>query len=110
MNPTMLPNHCHDCDAITSGRCWRHASVTLPTGETVLMGQVTIFGATPQGNRFDCFTCGHRWEGKPALSPRCPKCESFSVGVDFPEDAIEAAKEHRKDPFPDPGFGSGERP
>ena len=35
-------NGCRDCDALTSGRCWRHAVSVTPVGETVLIGPMNV--------------------------------------------------------------------
>lgn len=36
----MFPSGCHDCDRLTSGRCWRHSVTVIP------VGHVTIIPAT----------------------------------------------------------------
>lgn len=34
---------CRDCDQVTSGRCWRHASVTYLTGKiTIIPTKITV--------------------------------------------------------------------
>ena len=61
MNPMPL-GVCHDCDSVSSGRCWRHASETtliptLPNPVLTVPGQITIPVCPCCGLPLVCPTC-----------------------------------------------------
>lgn len=38
----LIPSACDDCNRLTSGRCWRHSTTTIPIGFVQVIPSITI--------------------------------------------------------------------